>query len=91
MKKIFTAIVAACILAACGSEAKNEVTANERLAADQGRMAAEEAMKQPAGSMQRQAAILKIRATQEKILQLGDTAAANAYASAAGEVLDSIE
>ena len=90
LQKYVLAIATLAALGACSKANKEASSANEQLAADQGHQAAMEATQQKPGSMEREKAILKIRATEEKILQTGDTAAARAYVGAAEAVLDSI-
>lgn len=89
MRRLVTIIASCALLAACSHSTASK-SPNEQLAADQGRFAAMEVLKHKSGTMARERAILNIRATEEKILHTGDTAAARAYIGAAKEVLDSI-
>lgn len=84
---VITLLGISCI--SCGNK-DHKPTAEETMAAEEGAAAAREVKATSPGSMQREKAILKIRATEEKILQSGDTLAARAYAKAAEAVLDSI-
>ena len=69
------------------SKAEHEPHPNDVLAAEHARRDAERVIAAPAGSMQREHAILHIHATQEAILQAGDTAAAAVYGDTARAVL----
>lgn len=82
--------IAACLFAtvSCSSN-DTQVSENERAAAEYGRADAEKAIQTDPGSMERERAILHIRANEQKIKETGDSAAAAAYAGAAEERLDS--
>lgn len=69
------------------SEAEHEPHPNDVLAAENARRDAKRVIDAPAGSMQRERAILHIHSTQEAILQTGDTAAAAVYGDTVRAVL----
>lgn len=76
----------------CGDKAsEKELKANEKLAIEHGRLDADKVIKAAPGSMARERAVLAIRAREQEILQLGDTAAAEAYINAAEQRLDSLD
>lgn len=70
-----------------GSAGGGHPSHNDTLAAQHAHADAMRAIQAPAGSMQREGAILHIRATEEAILQAGDTAAAAVYVDSAATLL----
>lgn len=88
MKKstFIISLLAALSLSACSGRKPD---ADEAFAAQRGREDAAKAVKARPGSMDREKALLHIRATEHKILQLADSAAAHAYKHAAEAYLDS--
>lgn len=83
--------IAACVaLAACSSPAPApQQSESECQASEQGRADAAKAIEAAPGSMERERAILQIRANEQKIKESGDSAAAAAYIRAAEASLDS--
>ncbi len=87
--KIMTAVAVLAVLAGCGSREKQLYSPNEPMAIDEGIKAAERVVKAAPG-MEQEKAILAIRAKEQEIRQTGDSLAADAFASAAKEYLDSV-
>lgn len=77
------------VIAGCGSREKRLYSPNEPLARQEGIKAAERVEKTAPG-MEQEKAILAIRAKEQEIRQAGDSLAADAFASAAKEYLDSV-
>lgn len=72
--------------AAC-SKADQQPHPNDVMAADHARLDAKRAIDAPAGSMQRERAVLHIHATEEAILRASDTLAAATYVDTARALL----
>ncbi|MDE7376525.1 MAG: hypothetical protein K2N16_06730 [Muribaculaceae bacterium] len=88
MKHIAFAVCIA-VAVSCSSPEAQPMPENVRAAIEHGRADAGKAIKAQPGSQEREQAILRIRANQQKINEAGDSAAADAYARAAEERLDS--
>lgn len=79
---------AAMLLGACSNHGGADAPhPNDILAADHARADAQRAIDAPEGSMEREGAILHIRAIQEAILSAGDTAAAIVYIDTATAIM----
>ncbi|MCC8119947.1 MAG: hypothetical protein LIP09_14550 [Bacteroidales bacterium] len=88
MKKYLICLALLATLA-CGSDGGSKrVSPNEPLAREEGAKAAERAIRTAPG-MEREKAILSIRAKEQEIRATGDSLAADAFAKAAQERLDS--
>lgn len=90
MKRLPLAIIIAASLAAGSCAKDDKPTPDQAYAAQKGREDAAKAAKARPGSMEREKALLHIRATEHKILQAAsDSTAAKAYKNAAESYLDS--
>lgn len=87
---LLVGVVVAIVGCSGNKAAEKELKANEKLAIEQGRLDADKVINAAPGSMDREKAILAIRAREQEILEFGDTAAANAYINAAEQRLDSL-
>lgn len=87
-KAMTLAAIAAVALGACSG--KSAPAADHAFAAQRGREDAAKAAQAKPGTMQREKALLHIRATEYKLLQAADSATAAAYKQAAAAYLDSV-
>lgn len=75
------------MLLSCADGAPDANEAELRAAAEAGRRAAAEALEFPEGSMQREGAIIRIRARETELRDAGFPSCADSFAVAAGRVL----
>lgn len=88
--KYFILVILSLIVISCRDTNKHQLSKNEEIAIEKGKEAAKSVIDAAPG-MEREKAILSIRAKQHEIALAGDSAAASAFASAVKECLDSAD
>lgn len=84
---IFLTVLFAAAFAACRSDDAKSTAAELSLAVEAGARAATEAMALPAGSYERENAILSIRAKETELRMAGFEECADSFAEAAGRII----